>query len=69
MLFHRDHPARCADCLYAAPGEGENLQCAKRGEVSPENKCLRFRYDPCKRIPPRPKAIDFGKYEEEDYSL
>jgi hypothetical protein len=34
-----------------------------------DKKCLKFRYDPCKRIPSKPKALDFAKYDQEDYSL
>ena len=28
-----------------------------------------FFLHPCKRIPPKPKAPDFKKYDQEDYSL
>jgi hypothetical protein len=31
--------------------------------------CRKFRYDPCKRIPSKPKALDFRKYDEHDFSL
>jgi hypothetical protein len=37
--------------------------------MSAQKKCLKFKYDPCKRIPPKPKALDFTKYDQEDYSL
>ena len=30
---------------------------------------MRFRYDPCKRIPCKAKAMDFSKYDSEDFSL
>jgi hypothetical protein len=45
------------------------ILCAKKGMVAAKEKCLTFRYDPCKRIPPKPKALDFTKYDQEDYSL
>ena len=45
------------------------MLCAKRGVVSMYYECRKFRYDPCKRIPPKPKALDFGKYQDEDFSL
>ena len=45
------------------------MLCVKKGVVSADGKCRKFQYDPCKRIPPRPKALDFSQYEQEDYSL
>jgi len=68
MLFHSDIPKSCTYCLHSRTEE-DGLSCAKGGTASPEGKCFRFRYDPCKRIPPRPKAINFGKYDDEDYTL
>ena len=41
----------------------------KKGVVSTEGSCRKFEYDPCKRVPVKPKALDFSKYDEQDYSL
>ena len=30
------------------------VACVKKGIVAAENHCFRFRYDPLKRVPPRP---------------
>jgi len=43
--------------------------CIKKGIVDSAGKCRRFRYDPFKRTPVKPKSLDFSKYEQEDYSL
>ena len=43
--------------------------CAKRGIMPINGKCMKFRYDPCKRIPAKAKALDFSKYDQEDYTL
>ena len=50
--------------------EGQVL-CARKGIIQPleGGKCFWFRYDPCKRIPCKAKALDFSKYDEEDFSL
>lgn len=45
------------------------ILCSKKGIRTDCNGCFRFHYDPSKRIPVRPKALDFQKYDEEDYSL
>jgi len=37
--------------------------------VSTEKPCWKFKYDPTKRVPAKAKALDFQKYEDEDYSL
>ena len=69
MLFRKKIDPSCAYCIHAAKLDGDTMLCSKKGPVSILHKCLSFRYDPCKRIPVRPKALDFSKYDEEDYSL
>lgn len=69
MLFRKKIERSCSYCLYGANlGDGMIL-CAKKGLKSVEDKCRRFKYDPCKRIPPKAKALDFSRYDKEDYSL
>lgn len=45
------------------------ILCSKRGVVTEQEKCRKFQYDPCKRIPVKAKALDFKKYDEMDFSL
>lgn len=69
MLFRKKIERSCSYCAHGARLDGEQVLCAKRG-IMPENgKCMGFRYDPCKRIPRKAKAMDFSKYDREDYSL
>lgn len=69
MLFSRDIEPRCAYCDRGAPlGEGR-IACPKRGIVSPEGHCGRFRYDPLRRVPPRPAALDTSRFDREDFTL
>lgn len=60
---------RCAYCAWAAPMGGEKFICPKKGVVSAREHCFRFRYDPLKRVPPRPNAPDFSRFDDEDFSL
>lgn len=69
MLFRKKMEKACAYCRFAAQLEDGQILCAKKGLKSPEDKCWHFRYDPCKRIPKKAKALDFSKYDKEDYSL
>ena len=69
MLFRKKIEPSCSYCVYAANLANEQILCSKKGVVSPDGKCVRFRYDPIKRIPVKPKALDFSKYNDEDFSL
>ena len=69
MLFRKKIEKSCAYCLYGVRLEGGQVLCSKKGMRTIEESCFRFRYDPCKRIPPKVKAPDFSRYEQEDFSL
>ncbi len=69
MLFRKKIERSCAYCLYGTQLEDEQILCAKKGLKTPEDKCRKFRYDPCKRIPTKAKPMDFSKYENQDFSL
>ena len=69
MLFRKKMPKSCSYCLHSARLDEDQVLCAKKGIRPSDGKCLRFKYDPCKRIPCKAKAMDFSKYEEADFSL
>lgn len=69
MLFRKKIERSCTYCLYGAHLEDGQILCSKKGMRSEEDKCWRFKYDPCKRVPLKARALDFAKYEEEDFSL
>ena len=69
MLFRKKITPACAYCQWGTALDDSQILCIKKGIVLSECKCRKFRYDPCKRIPPKAKAVDFAKYEEYDYSL
>ena len=41
----------------------------KRGIVPVEHDCRAFKYDPLKRVPPRPASLDTHQLNESDFSL
>ena len=69
MLFRKKIERSCSYCLYGVGLEEGRILCAKKGVKMADAKCRRFKYDPCKRIPPKAKALDFSRYDKEDYSL
>jgi len=69
MLFEKKMEPRCAYCAKGAPLDEEQVLCKKRGVVDRGGSCRSFRYDPLKRVPPRPAAPDFSKLKDEDFTL
>ena len=69
MLFRKKIERSCSYCTYGAKLDDETVLCSRKGLRSLFGKCRKFKYDPCKRIPSKAKAMDFSKYEEEDFSL
>lgn len=69
MLFRKKIERSCAYCVYGTKVDEDTILCAKKGMKTPEDKCRKFKYDPLKRIPSKAKALDFSKYDEQDFSL
>lgn len=69
MLFRKKIDRACAYCCHSTKLDEDQVLCAKKGIKFALDKCRKFKYDPCKRIPPKSKALDFSKYTEQDFSL
>lgn len=69
MLFRKDITRCCAYCKNAEKQSDGCLKCKTKGTVDENGSCLFFRYDPCKRIPVKAKALDFSQYSDEDFKL
>lgn len=69
MLFRKKIERSCSYCLYGTKLEDDQILCSKKGIRSASAGCRKFKYDPCKRIPAKPKAMDFSRYEDQDYTL
>ncbi len=69
MLFRKKINRSCSYCHRGTAMENDQILCAKHGVVSAFYSCRKFRYDPCKRIPPKMKPLDLKKYNDVDFSL
>lgn len=69
MLFRKKIQKSCDYCTNGALLDNGQVLCVKRGLTDNVEKCRKFRYDPFKRVPCKPKAIDFSQYNTEDFSL
>lgn len=69
MLFRKKIERSCGYCVHGAKiGDGQIL-CVRKGLRTQEDQCRKFKYDPCKRIPRKARAMDFSKYDQDDFSL
>jgi len=69
MLFRKKIQRACEYCVFGGKADSDRIICQKCGIVPPDHHCRRFRYDPLKRIPPRPAAENFQQYQDADFSL
>ena len=69
MLFRKKIEKSCLYCRFGTALEDDLVLCTKRGVVAVGRKCRKFQYDPIKRIPAKPKSLDFEKYDSEDFTL
>jgi len=68
-LFRKNIDPSCAYCRHGERVSDTMVLCMKKGSVSPDDRCRSFRYDPLKRVPPRPVGLDTDRLEEKDFSL
>ena len=68
-MFEKDIEPRCGYCQRGTLLEDEKVMCVKKGIVAAAGACRGFRYDPLKRVPPRPLAASFGHLKDEDFSI
>ena len=69
MLSKRNIDPSCTYCRRGKQITEETILCQRKGVVSPAGSCTAFRYDPLKRVPPRPATPDFSQLKEEDFLL
>ncbi len=69
MLFEKNIEPHCVYCQWGTPLDENRIVCRKKGIVAAGGSCRRFRYDPLKRIPPKPLAITFDHLKDEDFVL
>ena len=68
-LFRKKIDPRCAYCARGNQISDAQVACRKKGVVNCEDHCGAFRYDPLKRVPPRPAVLETEKLDSEDFQL
>ena len=68
-LFQKKIEPRCVYCTRSRPLDEEQVVCDKKGVMSAGSHCRSFRYDPLKRVPPRPAKADFSALKDEDFQI
>ena len=69
MKFRKRIDPRCAYCIHGSTISETQVACVKRGVVDSAYHCGAFRYDPLKRVPPRPAVLHTDKLNKADFSL
>lgn len=60
--------ASCSYCFHGKLSpDGESVLCLKLGIVDKNFSCKKFKYDPLKRQPKRPRELEH--FEAQDFSL
>jgi len=68
-LFRKNMEKRCAYCAFGSAISDREVACERKGVMDAANHCRAFRYDPLKRVPPRPAALKTEQYSAEDFAL
>jgi hypothetical protein len=68
-LFGNHISPACKYCLLSIKllQDGRHALCKRNGVVAVESRCNRFQYDPLKRIPRKPLALQ--KFSKDDFLL
>ena len=68
-LFRKNIEPRCAYCTKGNVINEREVICQRKGVVAAEFHCRGFRYDPLKRVPPRPIRLETSKLPEDDFKI
>lgn len=68
-LFQRSIEPRCAYCARGRKLDQDQVVCSKKGVMSGGSHCASFRYDPLKRVPPRPAKLLGAALSDESFEL
>ena len=69
FILRKKIDPRCAYCARGVPlaKQGE-IGCVRRGVMDAGDFCRSFRYDPMKRVPPKPVRLR-GDYTDADFKI
>jgi hypothetical protein len=69
MLFRREIDPRCEYCEKGSGVGDGKIACMKHGVVSSDYHCGAFKYDPLKRVPPKPVRLKTDNLSPDDFKL
>ncbi|MGI6577904.1 MAG: hypothetical protein ACOX1Q_07755 [Eubacteriales bacterium] len=69
MLFRKDIEPMCAYCHYSNKLSNVELSCKYRGVTRASDSCRHFKYEPLKRVPPKPARLVTRGLSDEDFKL
>lgn len=68
-LFQKKIEPHCAYCAHGRAMGEDQVVCPKKGVMAAGSHCRAFKYDPLKRVPPRPAKFSTSKLSEDDFKL
>ena len=68
-LFRKKIEKRCAYCEFGSAISETAVACPRKGVMDAAAHCRRFRYDPFKRVPPRPSSVAEHSHSPEEFTL
>ena len=68
-LFQKKIEPRCTYCAHGRALGDHQVVCPKKGVMDPGSHCRSFRYDPLKRVPPRPIKPAGSDLPDEEFQL
>ncbi|MCI8912732.1 MAG: hypothetical protein HFF38_01205 [Lawsonibacter sp.] len=68
-LFQTSIEPRCGYCARGRELEADQVVCPRKGVMSAGSHCSAFRYDPLKRVPPRPAKLSGSSLKDEDFEI
>lgn len=67
-IFNKDVVRACKHCAFSHEfGSPDEVLCSKRGAVTKDDCCRKYKYDVLKRVPD--KAMFYNDYTQEDFSI
>ena len=67
-LFRKNIEPRCAYCAHSRPLDENTVSCRKKGPMAQTDSCRSFRYDPLRRVPPKPAVLQ-KRFTAADFAL
>ncbi|MBQ8303351.1 MAG: hypothetical protein IJX79_00160 [Clostridia bacterium] len=67
-IFNKKIHKACKYCEHSSPSSfNDEMICRHKGVTEPDDHCLKYRYDPFKRVPAK-QTLD-KNYTKEDFSI